>query len=248
MLKKILAIALALIVVVTPLVARWFYFYEGRYEPGEVPRPDLSEIQAPPPQIESFVDHRATPTHGTILVDMAHDNRLKMTELRILQARLSARGQRFEEVKTTQDLPGQLRYAKALVVICPGQDWSADEIRQVQEFVDRGGRLLLVTDPTRFAVEFNELDLPVLDSDAPHINDLAAQFDLLFQTDYLYNTVENEGNFRNIKLTDFGEDDLTQGLDQVVFYAAHSIISEKPALIAAGGETRSSNSERTGEL
>jgi hypothetical protein len=70
----------------------------------------------------------------------------------------------------------------------------------------------------------------------------------MFQSDYLYNMTENEGNFRNIRLSDFADVELVQDLDQVVFYAAHSIASEEPALIAAGGATRSSANERTEEL
>jgi hypothetical protein len=44
MLKKVIIILLALILLVAPLVVRWLYYYEGQYTPGEVPRPDLTEI------------------------------------------------------------------------------------------------------------------------------------------------------------------------------------------------------------
>ncbi len=96
----------------------------------------------------------------------------------------------------------------------------------VREFVAKGGRLLLVADPTRFVVEWDEYDYLVFDYDAPHMNTLSTEFGLIFQADYLYNTVENEGNFRNIGLTQFGDDALVAGLERVVFYAAHSIETE----------------------
>jgi hypothetical protein len=172
-----------------------------------------------------------------------------MAELNVLQARLAARGQRLEPVLQDGDLAKQLRYAQSLVIISPGKNWAAEEIKQVQDFVAKGGRLLLITDPSRFEPLYDEWGgFLGLDHDAPHINDLATRFGLLFQTDYLYNTFENEGNFRNIKLTDFGDDTLTQGIDQLVFNATHSIVSEEPALIAASGETRSSANERAGDL
>lgn len=249
MLKKVALYAiLALILLALPLVARRLYYHEGVYRPGEVPRPDLSTIKAQAPELPSFRDRFIAAEPGTILVDQAHDNRFTLAELNLLQARLTARGQRLEAVQEADELAAQLRYARALVVISPGQDWTPDEIGQVQEFVDKGGRLLLVTDPTRFSVEYDESDTPILDYDAPHINDLAARFGLVFQSDYLYNTAVNEGNFRNILLTDFVPHELTQGLSQVVFYATHSIISEERALITAGGETRSSSSERADTL
>jgi hypothetical protein len=248
-LKKALIAILALILLALPLVARWLYFYEGRYEPGEVPRPDLTQIEEPVAQTEPFVDSPSGLGPGTILVDLAHNNHVQMAELGVLQARLAARGQRLESVAAVGDLAGQLRYAKALIVISPADDWSPAEIQQVETFVAKGGRLLLVTDPTRFNVLVDEWgDFAGLDYDVAHVNDLTARFGLLFQSDYLYNTVENEGNYRNIRLTDFATDELTHGLDQVVFYAAHSIVSEEPALIAAGGQTRSSSSERAEEL
>jgi hypothetical protein len=195
------------------------------------------------------VDRDIDATPGTILIDLAHGNRVKMAELNVLQARLSARGQRLEPVTQAGDLASQLRYARALIIISPGVDWTPDEIQQVQRFVDKGGRLLLVTDPTRFEVIYDEWDVYVgLDHDAPHLNDLAAHFGLVFQADYLYNTVENEGNYRNIKLTDYADHPLSEGLDRIVFFAAHSLVSEEPALITAGGETRSSTSEQAEDL
>jgi hypothetical protein len=255
-LKKMLILVLALILLLLPLAARWAYFYEGRYRAEPVPRPDVAGIKASAPDLEPFADAalHTVSAPGTILVDLAHSNRVQMAELNVLQARLAARGHQLEPVQAAGDdsdlgLADQLQYARALVVISPGKDWKPDEIQRVQEFVDKGGRLLMVTDPSRYGALFDEAgDFLGLDDDVPHINDLAARFGLVFQADYLYNTVENEGNFRNIRLADFAGHELTQGLDQVVFYAAHSIVSEEPALIAAGGETRSSSSERAEDL
>ncbi len=249
MLKKVLIILLAIVLLISPLIIRWLYFYEGRYQPAEVPRPDLTQIEEPQLATEPFTDHQVEETFGTILLDLAHENRVRVAELNVLQARLAARGHRLVPVIEADDLASELRKAQALVIISPGQDWSTDEIWQVQEFVEKGGRLLLVTDPTRFAVLYDEWgDYLGLDYDSPHINDLATRFGLVFQADYLYNTVDNEGNFRNIRLTDLTEHALTKELDQLVFYAAHSIVSDELALITARGETRSSTSERAKEL
>lgn len=245
LLTKLVLAILALALLILPLVSRRLYFYKGEYEPGEVSRPDLRAIEASAPEMEPFVDRYTSLAPGTILVDGAHSNRFDMAELSVLQARLAARGQRLEVVEEVDGLLQRLRYAQALVVISPGENWTPDELQRVEDFVEKGGRLLLVADPTRFEIDW---DFLVLDSDVPHINDLAARFGLLFQRGYLYNTVENEGNFRNIKLSEFGSHELTEGLRQVVFYAAGSIVSEAQALIVAGGETRSSGSERTDAL
>jgi hypothetical protein len=247
-LKKILAVVLALILLAVPLAARWLYFYQGQYRPASVPRPDVAAINAPTPEIEPFVDEHVALLQGTILVDQAHDNRFQMTELDILQSRLSARGQRLEPVVTADELAQGLRGARALIVISPGTDWLPAEVEQVRRFVDGGGRLLMITDPTRYQVTTDDFGSAFLDDDAPHINELAARFGLIFQTDYLYNTVDNEGNFRNIKLTDFDDAELTRNLHEVVFYASHSIVSQEPVLIGTDGETRSSSSQRSDAL
>lgn len=243
--KKALLVVLLIVLFLVPFAVRRIYYYDGTYEPGEVTRPDLEKIQASTPGVEPFEDRYDTPGEGTILVDLVHGNRFELAELSVLQARLAARGQQLEVVADADDLMEQLRYAKALVVISPGENWTSEEIQRVQKFVDKGGRLLLVADPTRFELDW---DLLVLDYDAPHINDLSAEFGLLFQPGYLYNVEENEGNFRNIRLTDFASHELTEGLDRVVFYAAGSIASEELALISAKGETRSSQSERVEDL
>ena len=253
MLKKILLIFLtivvAIVLLVAPLAIRWFHFYEGPYQPGEVARPDLAQIEEPLAESPPFADRQVTAGAGTVLIDLAHKNRVQMAELSVLRARLAARGYRFEPVTNADDLTGQLRHAQALVIVCPAEDWSADEIQQAVDFVDKGGRLLLVTDPSRYGALYDEWgDFVGLDYDAPHINGLAARFGLLFQEDYLYNTVDNAGNFRNIKLTDFATDPLTQGLEQIVFFATHSIVSDGPALVTASGNTRSSASEGPQDL
>jgi hypothetical protein len=251
MLRKALAVVGVLVLLAVPLVGRWLYYYQGRYQSSQVPHPDLASVEAPTPELPTFVDQPSSPTAaaGAIVVDLVHDNRFSMAELNVLQSRLAARGRQLEPVAAAEELAGRLRYAQALVIISPGTSLTADEMQLIGTFVDKGGRLLLVADPTRYGVLLDDYGNYVgMDSDATHLNDLAAQFGLIVQSDYLYNTVENEGNYRNIRLTQMADQALTAGLKQVVFYAAHSLISEQPALIAASGDTRSSSSARAGDL
>ncbi len=238
--KKLLLAILALVLFVAPLAIRWATFYEGQVQPSKVARPDLDQIAVPEFETKTFSDRPVQTEPGAILIDRAHSNRIEMGELSVLQARLSARGQLIEPVTTVEDLEGQLRYARALIVISPGEDWTPTEISLVEEFVAKGGRLLLVTDPTRYGIAYDEWDMPVIDSDAAHMNSLSSHFGVLFQGDYLYNTHDNAGNFRNIKLGEFGSHPLTEGLEEVAFFAAHSLVSEERALIKTTGETRSS--------
>ncbi|MBN1658918.1 MAG: hypothetical protein JXA93_10975 [Anaerolineae bacterium] len=249
MVKKLAFVLLVVAALVLPTAGRWIYFHDGSYHPAPVTRPDLRQIEYSTPASAEFVDDYDSVQPGIVVVDLAHDNRFEMAELDVLRSRLAARGLRLEPMTTSDDLLASLRHARGLVVVSPGSDWTASEIQAVEAFVEKGGRLLLVADPSRFEVFYPD-DFSMsytLDHDAVHLNDLAIRFGLLFGQDYLYNTVDNEGNFRNIRLTSFADHDLTRDLEQVVFYAAHSISSEELALIRATGETRSSATEQLKE-
>jgi hypothetical protein len=121
--------------------------------------------------------------------------------------------------------------------------------------VDRGGRLLLVGDPTRFDLRIEEgvFDFRYfIDTAQLPLNSLSRSFGLTFNGDYLYNTVENEGNFRNIILSDgsFAEHPLTDGLAKVVFYGSHSIQTGPGSipLLLGDDDTWSSATDRAGGL
>jgi hypothetical protein len=249
--KKLLLVLLAAALLLLPLAARWLYHYDpgaGAQRPA-VARPDLSQVAEPALAAQAFEDRPTAGKPGTVLVDLAHENRVQMAELSVLQARLADRGQRLEPLADAADLGEGLRYARALIVASPGAAWKTDEIEQVVRFVAKGGRLLLVTDPSRYQVLYDEWgDFAALDADVAHINSLATRFGLVFQADYLYNTLDNEGNYRNIRLTDFTPHALTEGLEQVVLLGTHSIVAQEGALVWTGGETRSSSSERAGPL
>jgi len=249
--KKLAVVLIALALLLLPLAARWLYYYDvgaGSGRPA-IARPDLSQVVEPALAARDFQDKPGDATPGIIVVDQAHDNRVRMSELAVLQARLAARGQSLEPLTDADDLGDCLRYARALIVASPGTAWQADEIEEVARFVDKGGRLLLITDPARYDVLYDEWGtFSAVDADAAHINDLAARFGLFFQSDYLYNVQENEGNYRHIRLTDFASHPLTEGLEQLVLPGTHSITSREEPLVWATGATRSSSSEREGNL
>ena len=102
--------------------------------------------------------------------------------------------------------------------------YSEEEAALVESFVRKGGKLLLVSDPTRRS----------------QINTLAARFGLEFRPDYLYNQEEYDLNFQNIIVKEFQPEELTLGLDAITLYTAGAIRSSAPGLAIAGAGTRSS--------
>lgn len=256
--KAIIYLVIFLLLLGTPTGIRCWQFYRlgGKdvtpppaYDPQQV-----SQVSAvPTPEANLFVDE-PTVGEGAVLLDIAHANNFTADELNYLDGRLSARG--FEIVPYPGgDLANMLRDVTAFIVITPLEKFSTAQIQAVRDFVARGGRLLLVGDPTRFTVTFIETDFDftyTIDQDDIALNSLSNEFNISFNGDYLYNTVQNEGNFRNIILQDeaLAEDSLTDGLTELAFYSAHSLEVGRggDALLTADDNTWSSATDRAGGL
>jgi hypothetical protein len=109
----------------------------------------------------------------------------------------------------------------------------------------------VVLDPTRTGSGFDIFGFLILSAseDVSTANQLLESFDLSFSDDYLYNLMENEGNFRNVLLRDFGDHPLTVGLQTVALYAARSVqtVNGTPLLSGDAG-TLSSLTDTGGGL
>ena len=255
--RGIIAIIVILLLLILPTAVRYFNYYAlGAAERTPPPDYDPAELvdSVDIPESNPFVDEPEV-SEGVVLLDVAHNNLFDLDDIASLTSRLSARGITLQSF-TGGDLARTLRAVNSFVVIAPTAEFTQAEVQAVSQFVNRGGRLLLVGDPTRFNVVFDETDPFVLniiiESDEIPLNSLANQFDVNFIGDYLYNTEENEGNFRNILLTEagFGESGLTEGLETVVFYGAHSLQvgPTGEALLAGDDRTWSSATDRPGGL
>ncbi len=99
--------------------------------------------------------------------------------------------------------------ADVFVVVCPQAEFSKEERETIDKFVNNGGKLLLIADPTRRS----------------KINSLSIKFGLIFEADYLYNMKEYDANFQNIFISEFKENEVTKKLDKIALYRAGSISS-----------------------
>ncbi|MCA9897018.1 MAG: hypothetical protein H6654_00410 [Ardenticatenaceae bacterium] len=254
--RGLLFLLVFVLLLIAPTAVRYLQHYQlGGVNRAEPPTYDVASVveSVPTPAAAAFVDAPES-FGGLVLLDQSHDNAFTLDEIGYLDGRLAARGVEMMGY-TGGDLATALRGVNAFVVITPLQPFSADEIQAVENFVQRGGRLLMLGDPTRYNVIVEE-DLfsfnIFVESDKIPLNSLANSFDLIFNGDYLYNTIENEGNFRNIVLDSVGftENALTAELDQVVLYGAHSLQvgAGAKALMAGDDNTWSSATDRPGGL
>ncbi len=147
-----------------------------------------------------------------ILVDISHNNSFAYYELNSLLHEVSSRNHSFRYVNSSKRLDSMLDGAKALIVINPKMYFSENEIASISEYMESGGKLLLIADPTRDSSSF--------------MNSLSAEFNLVYGAGYLYDMKRNFGNYRNIILDEFDENSVVKGLEKVVFYTATQILSE----------------------
>ncbi len=108
-----------------------------------------------------------------------------------------------------EDIEEEPKLPNAFIIVCPRLEFSQKEKEAIGEFVDNGGKLLLTADPTRHS----------------KINNIAIEFGLIFEPDYLYNMKENEINYSNIFVAEFEENEITKNLEKIALYVAGSISS-----------------------
>jgi hypothetical protein len=235
-----------LVVFTLPFAVRFLSYYRGSYQ-----APEISTVD-PVSLVQPTLEHRMvqdTPvlSDGRVIIDLSKENNLQVDDLTPLRDRLAARG--LEVVSFTgfdSSLAEVLNGATALVVAVPTLSYPDDEVLAVRDFVQDGGRLLLVADPTR--------PIPASDDDfldsllslyystpaTPEINSLANPFGIMYFADYLYNLVENAGNYRNVLFQPGIETGtLVEGVESVVFLAAHSLSTEGEKVFVGDANTLS---------
>ena len=239
---KRLRVWIALGLLMLPIVARTAWFYRGVYQrQTPVPTPDYASLTMPVPPLATAQPEKASaPVTGKVVaLDQAHDNLFGVTEIEALAGAATGLGARLEIVTYESSLTDTLKYASAYMVIAPSLSFTPEEIQQVRRFVERGGRLLVLADPTRM----------IFGGEVAIANSLLTPYDLSFSDDYLYNLVENEGNYRNVLLRQFAALSLTKELTTVAFYAACSVNTTTGTPLIQGDErTLSSRTDTGGNL
>jgi hypothetical protein len=242
-------IAAALLAI--PVLLRALFFYQLPYSNPDIQKPDFTQNTVPePPTPSSKVAAVIGIASGkVVLIDVTHGNLFDPSEIEPLLTAISARGATVEFDTGSKSLESKLKYASAYLVFAPSTAFGADDLRTIQQFVASGGRLLVFADPTRALTIYDFFGTPTNVPDVNFSNPLIAPFGLTLVNDYLYNLEYNEGNFRNVKFTDFTDSPLTKNLQMVVFYGVHSVHAETGTALATGNEkTFSSLTDQGGGL
>ncbi len=129
-----------------------------------------------------------------------------------------------EDEEEDEDEDAEQQDALAMVIIAPREPFSEEDLDAIKDFVEKGGRLLLIGDPTR----------------PSEINRLTVLYGLIFEDDYLYNLKDNGGNFRNVFFSEFKENKITDNMQEVVLFTTGSISSDDRGIAFGDEDTRSS--------
>jgi hypothetical protein len=241
---------IALAVLVLPVLLRGLWFYPGFSFRPKVQIPDYAAFTIPQPPISTAVSEPINMTEGKVVVlDYQHTNQFVPNQVDSLISALTQRGARVEiDDNGDTSLAVRLKYASTYVVFSPTSPFPTEDVNTVRNFVASGGRLIVFTDPTHGVTSVDWFSgMPASMPDVDYANDLLAPFGMSVRNDYLYNLVNNEGNFRNVLFGKFGSDTLTSGLNKIILYGAHSINTvDGTPLIIGDGNTLSSQTDSAG--
>jgi hypothetical protein len=234
---------LPILVVLAIIAGRYFYYAQNStYLAPERPLPETEFDRSVRSERLEVVDNPAV-SKGVIVIDYIHSNALFIEELNVLLSKVVSRGYSYEialaglseesDSAATVGLSDKLRYAQALVLPLPRVDYTPEEIAEIKKFVQKGGRLLIMGDPTRTVV-------------VESLNTIAAPFGIIYANDYLYSQSNNDTNYRNVVYSNFNDSPLTTGLskeNKVIFYAGGSLSAPGHEIILGDETTHSSVSE-----
>ncbi len=239
--KNMLWIALAALII--PALLRGLWFYRGIPNQPKIATPDYQALSISQPPLEiPAQEGKIKQSSGVVLFDFSHANQYKLPEIQSINEAIAKRGGQVEVISDTTMLENKLKYVSAYVVISPSVPFTENELRLVQSYVKRGGRLIVFTDATRGVIYYDYFSgMETNTSDTSAVNPLISPYGITINDDYMYNVKEHEGNFRNVFFDKFGKDELTFGLKQVVFYGTHSVKSSSGLILLRGTESNLSS-------
>jgi len=210
-----------------------------------VPEYAAGDLVADPLAAEGSIDPDVPPADrgGTVLVDATHGNDYPRETIAPLVRALTAADHTVRFHEQGDNLTRQLRAAKAYVVISPSDEHDAGEVRAVDEFTDRGGRLLLVGEPDRIEPVGTRAGGQTV-TITVSLASLGSEHGVSFDTRYLYNLETNDGNYKHVIARPPEESPLS-GVDRTTHYTATTVTVDggTPLLVTTEGTRQSGSGE-----
>ncbi|MBK8048853.1 MAG: hypothetical protein IPK16_18065 [Anaerolineales bacterium] len=248
--RWILILIAGIVLLVAPLLLRTAQsaWNQPTYQPPVIATAAIAVTPIPTPSPVAIATPMAPPENrirrAPVVVDLAHYSEIDRDRFQPLATALSAQGidldfwlptvdiASFRKITDFPDLSKELAQklndASALVVISPLFLYTPAEVAIVEKFVADGGRLLLISDPD-------------IESDAAaDTNQLATAFNIVFNEDYLYDTVDNDENYTYFFQGDFLNDAAALQDSRIAFYGGRSISGAMMPQVRSAATTLSS--------
>jgi len=190
------------------------------------------EFYTPSPMQPLYPSEEPIDVTDAVVIDRTHENLFVPEILGEFFGRIVEEGsnvvflERENLTDVLQDNP------KALIIISPASDYTNKEITTIVEYVQRGGKLVLIYDPSS--------------GWAKTINRVSQMFGIYFSDGYLYDTSENYGVYRNIFVRDFAESPLFSGVDELTLFTATHIYTNGREIAMTSADTYLSFTEKQG--
>jgi hypothetical protein len=212
----------------------------------ETPEYDLDRIATEEIVAEGEVDPDVDGTGKVVVIDDDHSNRFSRSDIGALVRGLTRTG---AEVRfhTDGELNESLAGADAYVVLDPGTEYTAEEVGAVKTFADEGGRVFVGAEPDRIRVSASLFGTSITTVES-EVTTLSSGLGFHFDTEYLYNIQENDGNYRNVVVQPRGGDAFAD-VERMTMYTAAEVHTRggQPVLFTTEG-TRETGTNRTGAV
>jgi hypothetical protein len=231
--RWLLIVIAGLLLLAAPALVRTFGlgYNQRTYQAPSIAGANLAATPIPTPTPVAQASPVPLPDNelrrGPVVVDLAHVSLIDRDRFQPLAAAIAIRGLDLRYWLPTEDISNvrnitsfpdqselleeQLADASALIVVSPFFMYSPQEVAVVEQFVSDGGRLLVISDPD-------------IESDAARdTNSLASTFNIVFNEDFLYDTVDNDENYTYFFQGDFLDRAEQLEGSRIAFYGGRSI-------------------------
>lgn len=169
---------------------------------------------------------------GVVLFDQSHGNRFATEDVAPLTRAITEAGGEVRFTGAGGALQAQLDGADVLVVVDPAQEYEEEEVQAIETFVDEGGRVLVLGEPNRRAIQREGVG-PALTTQRSQLASLSTAFGISFGTQYLYDMEANDGNFKAIVTgpPDGADAPAVEGVERVAMYTAAAVDVERGTVL-----------------
>ncbi len=207
--------------------------------PPEYPEYDVSSLVPERLSADGTISVEPAADRGTVLIDRAHGNRIDAADIESLTAAIAAAGYEVEFLEPGDSVSEALGRVDAFVVIDPAQRYTGAQLDRLEWFVDAGGRLLLIGEPTQARLT-SGLSAASIRTATNMLDHVASRFGFDFGEGYLYHMSESDGNYRNVLGLATTGDGVAAGIDRIATYTATHVSADGgESLVVAAEGTRS---------